>query len=125
MNDTAAPPVRGARPPAWRRTLGNGLRAAHLLAVSALAVALHGQPDWRVPAAAAVLATGLALYALELADDRIRWHELAGAVVLAKLALAAAMVVWPQHAAWCFWPLIVVSALSAHAPRSWRHWPRR
>jgi hypothetical protein len=126
MNRDAAPSTRGgAKPPAWRRTLGNGLRAMHLLAVSALAVALHGLPEWRAAAAGAVFASGLALFALELADDRVRWHELAGAVVLGKLGLAAVMAAWPEHAAWIFWPLIAVSALSSHAPRRWRHWPRQ
>ena len=63
-----------------------------------------------------------ALLAMECADGRIRLLELAGTVALAKLVLAAWMVIVPAHAAALFWILLVASALSSHAPRALRHW---
>ena len=43
-------------------------------------------------------------------------------VVLAKLITVAAMLRWPAAAPGLFWLLLGVSAVSAHAPKSWRHW---
>ncbi len=93
--------AKAARPAAWRRWLGIVLRTAHLAAVTVL---------------------GAALLAIECADGRIRLLELAGTVALAKLVLAAWMVIVPAHAAALFWILLVASALSSHAPRALRHW---
>jgi hypothetical protein len=62
---------------------------------------------------------------LELADRRVRLDEAAGAVVLAKLAVAGAMVLWPGAALGLFWALLLVSSASSHMPRDWRHWPTK
>ena len=106
-----------------RRAAGSH-EADHPGAVSALAVALHAQAGWKLQwAAALVLASGLLLLLLELADGRIRLPELAGAVILLKLGLAALMACKPGWAAPLFWLLLFVSALSSHAPRDLRHWP--
>jgi hypothetical protein len=107
------------------RGLGLLLRSGHLVAVSALAVVLHAQPEHRAVAAAALLLTGLALLALELADHRVALNEAAGAVVLGKLVAAGVMAWQPAWAAWIFWPLLFLSSLASHAPRRWRHWPTR
>lgn len=107
------------------------LRSAHLLAMCWLAVALHapatgaaGADAARVSAAAAaLLASGLALLAIELADGRMSLRELAGGVVWLKLVASAVMAWQPTWAVALFWPLVFVSALVSHAPKRWRHWP--
>lgn len=104
------------------------LRSLHLVAVSWLALALFGtgtEVAQRSAPAALLLASGIALLALELADRRIRLDELAGGIVLAKLALSAAMALRPAWAPWLFWVLVFVSSVSSHAPREWRHWPTK
>jgi hypothetical protein len=87
--------------------------------VALLAAAVMGAPalGW---AGTAALVTGAALLAAELADGRIALAELAGLVVLGKFALTAWMALSP--APWLFWSLLVVSAVSSHAPRHLRHW---
>jgi hypothetical protein len=101
------------------------LRSAHLAAVSWLAVALHAAPAQQHQAGLLLLVSGAALLVLELADRRVRLDEAAGAVVLAKLAAAGAMVLWPGAALWLFWGLLLVSSASSHMPKDWRHWPSK
>lgn len=115
--------MTASKPPSWRRWAGVVLRSAHLVAVCVLAVALHGAPALLHGAALAMTVSGLVLTAIELADGRLSLAELAGMVVLAKLAASAAMAWRPDWAAWIFWPLVFVSSLASHAPRRWRHWP--
>ncbi|MEY4748727.1 MAG: hypothetical protein RIQ60_941 [Pseudomonadota bacterium] len=110
---------------AWRRWAGVALRSAHLAAVSWLAVALHAAHEHQHQAGLLLLLSGTALLVLELADRRVRLDELAGAVVLAKLAAVAAMLLWPGAALWLFWALLLVSSASSHMPRDWRHWPTK
>jgi hypothetical protein len=78
-------------PVARRRWLGIMLRALHLAAVTLLGAALLVPPVSTRWAEGAALASGLALLAIEIADGRVRLAELAGAVVLCKLALVAWM----------------------------------
>ena len=111
-----------AKPAAWRRWLSIALRALHLASVIGLGAVLLGAPLPLLQAGAAVLCSGVALLALELADARLRWNELAGLVSLAKLAVVAWMALDPARAASLFWGVLVVSAVSSHAPRHWRHW---
>lgn len=98
------------------------LRALHIAAVTLLGAALLAAPVSTRWAAGATLASGLALLAIENADGRLRLAELAGAVVLCKLALVAWMAADPAVAGWLFWVLLIGSALSSHAPRPVRHW---
>lgn len=117
--------MKAPKPPEWRRWLGIGLRAAHLAGVVLLGASLLGAPVGTA-GAALTLASGLALLASELADRRVVLTELAGAVVLLKLALVAAMLAWPVAALPLFWGLLALSALVSHAPKGLRHWrPRR
>ncbi len=105
----------------WRRWSGIVLRAAHLAGVALLAAQLLGAPG----AAAGgwlTLLTGVGLLGAELADGRVRLDELAGAWVLAKLALVAAGLAWPAAALPLFWVMLAVSAVLSHAPREFRHW---
>jgi hypothetical protein len=112
---------RRAKPPEWRRWLGIGLRSAHLAGVVLLGAGLLGAPVG--PAGAwLTLASGLGLLASELIDERVSLRELAGALVLLKLALVAAMLRWPALAPALFWALLLMSAVVAHAPKGLRHW---
>lgn len=113
--------MKAPKPPEWRRWLGIALRAAHLAGVVLLGAALLGAP-LAAAGAGLTLASGLALLASELADRRIALTELAGAVVLLKLLLVAAMLAWPAAALPLFWALLGLSALVSHAPKGLRHW---
>jgi hypothetical protein len=100
------------------------LRAVHLVGVTLMGAELLGAATAR-GGAALTLASGVLLFASELADGRVRCRELAGGWVLAKLGLLALAVAVPRLAAAVFWTLLVVSAVLSHAPRDLRHWPRR
>jgi hypothetical protein len=111
---------------ALERTSALTLRTLHLVAMVGLGSALLGAPVAPGPAAAGLLLTGLLLLALDLRARRIALGELAGGVVLLKLAATAWMAWTPAHAPWLFWTLVVLSSLSSHAPKTLRHWrPRR
>lgn len=115
---------KAGKPPEWRRWLGIALRSAHLAGVVLLGAGLLGAP---VGASGLVLtgASGLALLASELVDRRLALNELAGALVLLKLGLVAAMAAWPAAAPALFWALLLGSAVVSHAPKGLRHWRPR
>ena len=83
------------KPAAWRRWLSIALRAVHLASVVGIGAVLLGAPLPLLLAGATVLCSGIALLALEIADARMRWNELAGLVSLAKLAVIAWMALDP------------------------------
>jgi hypothetical protein len=107
---------------AWRRWLGIVLRTAHLAGVAWLGAALLGAPLAMFNGAAWVSASGVALLVIDSLDGRIRLLDLAGLVSLAKLGVVAWMALDPARAAQLFWVVLIVSALSSHAPRGLRHW---
>lgn len=118
----ATPVERQATRGETERWLALSLRTVHLAGVVALGAALMGAPVARGPAGLVVVASGAVLFLQDLRAGRIGARELAGAVVLAKL-LAVAWAAWAEaHAVPVFWALLVVSSLSSHAPRRWRHW---
>jgi hypothetical protein len=119
-----SPTPHRAKPPEWRRWVGIVLRAAHLVGVTLMGAELLGAGAAR-SGAALTLASGILLFISELADGQVRWRELAGGWVLAKLGLLALAVAVPWLAAPVFWTVLVVSAVLSHAPRDLRHWPRR
>lgn len=98
------------------------LRTLHLMAVVGLGAALLGAPVAQGPFAVGVLASGLLMLALDLRARRLALFELAGLVVLVKLAASAWMAWSPSHAHSLFWALVVLSSLSSHAPKALRHW---
>lgn len=122
MITPASSPGRSDKPAAWRRWLGIALRTAHLASVVLLGAALLGAATPVTPAAAYAAASGAALLAIERIDGRIGLLDLAGLVSLAKLALVAWMALDVARAPTLFWCVLVVSALSSHAPRWLRHW---
>ncbi len=116
--DTTSP-RRGSEAERW---LALALRTIHLSGVVALGAALLGAPLARGASGAVVLASGALLFALDLRARRIALGELAGAVVLLKL-VAVAWAAWADgHVLAVFWALLVLSSLSSHAPKRWRHW---
>jgi len=111
------------------RAAAIAVRTVHLAAVTVLGAALMGAPVAPGPPGIAALASGLLLAAMDLVAGRMRLDELAGAVVLAKLAAVAWIALAgpsPEAGLAAFWVLLVVSSLSAHAPKPLRHWrPRK
>ncbi len=102
-----------------------GVRTVHLAAVVALGAALLGAPLPAAAAAAATVASGLLLLAMDLRAARVRLVELAGVVVLLKLAAVAWVGFSATGAALAlpvFWVLLVASSFSAHLPKGVRHW---
>lgn len=118
-SDTTPPHRRGSEAERW---LALALRTVHLAGVVALGAALLGAPLARGASGAVVLASGVLLLAQDLRARRIALREMAGAVVLLKL-VAVAFAAWADaHALVVFWGLLVLSSLSSHAPKRWRHW---
>lgn len=110
------------RSPWVERSFSVVLRTSHLVAVTWLGAGVLGAPTSIGLAAAWVLATGVLLAAVDLRAHRISLRELAGVVVLLKLAASAAMSWQPQLAVPLFVAVVVVSSLAAHAPKWLRHW---
>lgn len=111
-----------AKPAAWRRWMAILLRTGHTAGVVLLGAALY---DAAVPhgvGGALTLVTGIALMAMERADGRIRFTELAGAFSLAKLVAVVWMALDGTAARTVFWVLLVLSGIVSHAPRPVRHW---
>ncbi len=110
------------KPAVWRRWIGIVLRTAHLAGVTWLGAALLGAPLSTAAAATFTALSGAALLTVERFDGRILLGDLSGWVSLAKLAVVAWMAIDPARAPAVFWVVLVVSALSSHAPRGLRHW---
>jgi len=112
---------RGSFP--GRRWLIVVLRALHLAAVIALGALLLGAPaapGWsHGTVSGLVVATGLAMLALDVIADRRHLRTVAGLTVVAKLLLVAGLGLAP--APWLFWALVALSAVVSHAPASFRH----
>jgi hypothetical protein len=106
------------------RWLSVALRTAHLAGVVWVGAAVVAGQSVDPRATALMVASGVALLLGELRAGRMALLELAGAVVLLKLALMVWMALDARQAAWIFWSLLVASSISSHAPKGWRHWPR-
>ena len=111
-----------AKPAGWRRWLAIALRTGHTVGVVLLGAALYGAAVPHRLAGALTLLTGIVLMALERADGRIRFRELAGAFSLVKLVAVAWMALDGAAARSLFWVVLVLSGIVAHAPRPVRHW---
>ena len=106
-----------------RRWLTVVLRTAHLVAVIWLGACLMAEPmaaALRI-AHTAVTLTGVAMFAVDLWCHPGHLRERAGAAMIVKLALIAAMAIAPAHALALFWVVVVWSAVVSHAPASFRH----
>ena len=109
------------RPPGWLRWLGVALRGLHLVAVVVLGAALLGAPVAGSRAAAAVLATGLSLFAIDFYSKPGYLREASGISLLAKQVLVSWMAIDADARPVLFWLIVVGSAVFAHAPASFRH----
>ncbi len=98
------------------------LRTMHLACVVLIAAPLLRSGDYNDNAGVLLLGTGLALFALELWSDPGHWRDLAGVIVIVKLALVMTMVSVPAYGIPIFWTLMIVSCTISHAPRRCRHW---
>jgi hypothetical protein len=103
-----------------RRWLSISLRSLHLVGVVLLGVALLAGGD-RQTAGSLVLATGLAIYGMDLWCNPKHFGELAGIFILLKLLLVGTMLAFPAAAVPLFWVLVVASSLVSHAPGHFRH----
>lgn len=103
-----------------RRWLSISLRSLHLVGVVLLGVALLAGGDQKT-AGSVVLGTGLAIYGMDLWCNPKHFGELAGVFILTKLALVAAMLLFPAAAIPLFWTLVIASSLVSHAPGHFRH----
>jgi hypothetical protein len=106
-----------------RRWLTVVLRTAHLIAVIWLGACLMAEPmaaSLRL-AHTAVTCSGVAMFAVDLWCHPGHLRERAGAAMIVKLALIAAMAAAPSLALALFWIVVVWSAVISHAPASFRH----
>lgn len=110
-------------PPSRTRLLQVGLRTVHLLAMALVLGALPfgaGFAQLRVPILLTV-ASGLGMFALDLAKDPRILAQGSGAAVLLKLALLGCGQLLPdQRLAW-YLAATAVASVGSHMPASWRH----
>jgi hypothetical protein len=105
-----------------RRWLTVLLRSIHLVVVVWLGACLLDAPSSSTRLAHAwVFASGAAMFALDIWHHPGHLRERAGATMLIKLALIAAMALVPDYELALFWMVLVLSAISSHAPASFRH----
>ncbi|MCU0919506.1 MAG: hypothetical protein MUF08_07660 [Burkholderiaceae bacterium] len=116
-----SPPKHEASLERW---LSVALRTAHLAGVVWVGAAVVAGQAVDPRATVLLAGSGIALLLTDLRAGRIALGEMAGALVLVKVALLVWMVLDPRQAGWIFWSLLVASAVSSHAPKGWRHWPR-
>ena len=107
-----------------QRWVNIGLRTVHLVGITVLGASLLTIEDQylRQGAALAVLASGLGLAALYTFSNGAWLIQLSGQAVIAKLALVAAMIIWPAYALALFFVVIGLSTIISHAPASVRHY---
>ncbi len=107
------------RPP-LTRWIGIVLRALHLACVILLGAALlNGTPAGL--AVAAVMASGIALFALDLWVFPRHVFELSGLAVVVKLLMIAAMGLDEALRLPLFWLIVLWSGFFSHAPATLRH----
>ena len=106
-----------------RRWVNIGLRTLHLVGVAGMGGGwLYGaEPSAWQPYLWLVLATGLAMVALELAATCLWLLQLRGLAVVAKLGLVALALHRPDATPWLLVGVIVLSSVFAHAPADVRY----
>ena len=109
--------------PFWIRTGSVFIRAAHLLAASAVAgvylwnVEATGVHTWWIVAGV----SGVLLLVAESIRHRELYRELAGWATILKLILVGGIFAAPAAATWLMSAAFVVAVLGAHCPGRWRH----
>ncbi|MDI6748188.1 MAG: hypothetical protein QMD17_13705 [Rhodocyclaceae bacterium] len=119
------PPSTFPRADLLRRWFSVLVRGLHLVAVIAFGAALLGAPLDHLGGvsllAAAVTASGVVMFALDIWRKPSHLLEVAGAGVLAKLLLVGWMMFDGAPRLTLFWIIVVWSALFSHAPATFRH----
>jgi len=114
------PTKQGKRDFPGRRWLGIGLRSLHLVGVVMLGLALQAQRE-QATAGSLVLATGLAIFGMDLWSSPKHFGDFASVFIMLKLLLVGSMLAFPAAAIPLFWGLVVASSLISHAPAQFRH----
>ncbi len=106
-----------------RRWLVVLLRAAHLVGlVGTGAILIAGLPfAVQTPFVTLLVASGLAMMAIDLWVAPARFAEVAGLAILLKLALLLCLAYATAARMPIFWGILIFSAIIAHAPASVRH----
>lgn len=115
---------REVRKPGWLRWLRISTRTAHVLCIAGLLGAVlfdagdDGFRAWLLP----VVGTGLVMVAT-FAYETFAWFtQLAGLVMLAKLAALITIALMPPWRLPVLVGLVIVSSFSSHMPGRIRHW---
>jgi hypothetical protein len=103
------------------RWAGVFLRCCHVLAVVGLGAGLLGAPVAVGRIAVAAMASGVAMFALDIWQKPSRLRELAGVAVLLKLVLVVWLAVDAPGRLALFWLIVAGSVVFAHAPARFRH----
>jgi hypothetical protein len=108
--------------PFWR-WFGIGARAVHMAAVVLLGATVMGAaPRLSMTATGTLLlASGVALLALETWKTPHHLRQFAGASMVAKLLVVVWMLLDPAYGEVGFWLIVLWSVVFAHAPASFRH----
>jgi hypothetical protein len=108
--------------PFWR-WFGIGARAIHMAAIVLLGATIMGAAPRMSPmvTGALLLASGVALLALETWKTPRHLRQFAGAGMVAKLVVVAWMLLAPAYGEAGFWLIVLWSVVFAHAPASFRH----
>lgn len=113
-----------------RRWVMTGLRALHLVGVGGIggAYLYEGPREIWMPFLVITLVSGILMTALELWSSRYWLVEIRGLTIAIKVALLGLVGVIDEFEATAFIVVIVISAISAHAPAAFRYysvWHRR
>ncbi|WP_398314065.1 hypothetical protein [Zoogloea sp.] len=110
-----------------RRWLVVVLRAGHIAGVVGVGAGLLAPPGGAAVGGAAVgfvwlmVASGLAMAALDAWSNPVWLQEYAGLSLLAKFALLGWFLADESARPMLFWSILVFSVIFAHAPASFRH----
>lgn len=109
------------KPTPLRRWINVLLRGLHLAAVIALGASLLGAPIAANSASWAVLASGTAMFAIDLWSNRNLLREAAGISMIVKLGLVALMAFDSPYRLALFWLIVAGTTFFSHAPARFRH----
>lgn len=107
----------------FRRWLGVMLRTLHLLGVCGLmgGVLFRGEAVEWLPYLQLTLVSGIALMLTEIWENPGFLYEVRGAVLGLKFALLGIMALAPDLALPILIAVVVVSGVTSHAPKNFRH----
>lgn len=104
-----------------KRWVNLALRTLHLAGLVLLGAGLLGSGHYLQAGALLTVGSGGAMFAIDIWANPAHLREVAGAGILAKLALVAVMAARPELAPMLFWFILALSTLLSHAPGAVRH----